>query len=334
MAVPDISGEDIKTPSTPKKVIIDTDPGIDDAMAIFFALKSPELDVIGLTTIFGNVQTVTATVNALHLLEFAGREDIPVSEGYRTSLRGAVKERIADFVHGSDGLGNTYPTLSDRKPIDTFAPDFLIQKVNEFPGEVTIVALGPLTNLAKAVEQDPTFAKKVGQIIILGGAFQVNGNVNPAAEANIYGDPEAADIVFTCGADILVVGINITHQVYWTGQDLVDLGESSSKFGKYLYAASHFYAKYHREAYDIDAIYLHDPATMVAAVDPSLMTFSEGAVRVQQEGICRGLTLFNNSNKVWHDPTDWCGIPPVKVAVAVNRERVASLLKERLTATS
>jgi inosine-uridine nucleoside N-ribohydrolase len=332
MAVPENVVGTIKQSSPPKKVIIDTDPGIDDAMAIFFALKSPELDVIALTTIYGNVRTPTATVNALHLLEFAGREDIPVSEGFRTSLRGELKERIADFVHGADGLGNTYPTLSDRKPIDTFAPDYLIQKVNEFPGEITIVALGPLTNLAAAVECDPTFAKKVGQIIILGGAFQVNGNVNPAAEANIYGDPEAADIIFTCGADILVVGINITHQVYWTGKDLEDLGRSDSKFGKYLYAASHFYATYHREAYDIDAIYLHDPATMVAAVDPSLMTYATGAVRVQKDGICKGLTLFNNSNKVWHDPTDWCGIPPVKVAVTVDRERVASLLKERLTA--
>jgi len=316
----------------PKKVIIDTDPGIDDAMAIFFALNSPELDVIGLTTIYGNVQTTTATANAIHLLEFAGREDIPVSQGFKTSLRGAVKNRMADFVHGSDGLGNTYPTLSDRKPIDTFGPDFLLQKVNEFPGEITIVALGPLTNLAKAVEDDPTFAKKVGQIIILGGAFSVNGNVNPAAEANIYGDPEAADIVFTCGADILVVGINITHQVYWTVEDLKELGMSESKFGKYLYAVSNFYAAYHKEAYDIDAIYLHDPATMVAAVDPSLLTYAEGVVRVQHTGICKGLTVLNHTCKKWHDPTEWCNRPAVKVAVSVDAGRVAALLKERLTA--
>ncbi|KAH9532207.1 hypothetical protein CY35_19G078200 [Sphagnum magellanicum] len=188
---------------SPKKVIIDTDPGIDDAMAILFAFQSPELDVIGLTTTYGNVKTTMATNNALHLCELAGREGVPVSQGLLTSLRGAAKERIADFVHGSDGLGNTYPPPPKTKAIDTFAPDFLIEKVNQYPGE--------------AVELDPTFAKKVGQIVILGGAFAVNGNVNPAAEANIFGDPEAADIVFICGANILVIGINITHQVYWTG---------------------------------------------------------------------------------------------------------------------
>lgn len=317
---------------SPKKVIIDTDPGIDDAMAILFAFQSPELDVIGLTTTYGNVRTTMATNNALHLCELAGREDVPVSQGLLTSLRGAAKERIADFVHGSDGLGNTYPPPPKTKAIDTFAPDFLIEKVNQYPGEVTIVALGPLTNLAKAVELDPTFAKKVGQIVILGGAFAVNGNVNPAAEANIFGDPEAADIVFICGANILVIGIDITHQVYWTGKDLEDLGRANGRFSKYLYNASKFYADYHRSSYDINAIYLHDPTTMVAALDPSLFTTAEGVVRVQQEGICRGLTLFNNTKKKFHEVSEWCNKPKIKVAITVDADRVSSLIKERLIA--
>jgi inosine-uridine nucleoside N-ribohydrolase len=115
----------------------------------------------------------------------------------------------------------------------------------------------------QAVELDPTFAKKVGQIVILGGAFAVNGNVNPAAEANVFGDPEAADIVFICGANILVIGIDITHQVYWTGKDLEDLGRANGRFSKYLYDASKFYADYHRSSYDINGNVCYWPIVFV-----------------------------------------------------------------------
>ncbi|KAG6546253.1 hypothetical protein Mapa_012292 [Marchantia paleacea] len=314
----------------PKKVIIDTDPGIDDAMAILLAFESPELDIIGMTTTYGNVRTTMATNNALHLCDLGGRDDIPVSQGLETSLRGQIKDRIADFVHGQDGLGNTNPPTPKRSAIAQSAPDFIRQKCKEYPGEVTIVALGPLTNLAKAVEDDPDFAKNVGQIIVLGGAFSVNGNVNPAAEANIYGDPEAADIVFTCGADIIIIGINVTHQVFFTGKEMEEVRDSKGKYGKYLYDVSKFYFAYHQVAYDIDAIYLHDPTTMIAAIDPSLFTYAQGVVRVQRDGICKGLTVFNNTQKKWAQPTDWCNLPQVKVAITVDAPAISKMMKDRL----
>ncbi|CAN6563860.1 unnamed protein product [Malus baccata var. baccata] len=200
-----------------KKIIIDTDPGIDDAMAIFVALQSPEVQVIGLTTIYGNVYTTLATRNALHLLEVAGRTDIPVAEGSHVTITKGTKLRIADFVHGADGLGNQNFPPPKGKPIEQSAAAFLVEQASLYPGKVTVVALGPLTNIALATQLDPEFAKNIGQIILLGGAFAVNGNVNPAAEANIFGDPDAADMVFTCGADILAMGINVTHQVVLTG---------------------------------------------------------------------------------------------------------------------
>ncbi|TYK19606.1 putative uridine nucleosidase 2 [Cucumis melo var. makuwa] len=167
---------------SPKKIIIDTDPGIDDAMAIFLALQSPELEVLGLTTIFGNVYTTLSTKNALHLLEIAGRTDIPVAEGSHVTITNGTKLRVADFVHGNDGLGNQNFPPPNGKPIDQAAAVFLVEQANLYPGEVTLVALGPLTNIALL---DSGFAKKIGKIIILGGAFFVNGNVNPAAEANV-----------------------------------------------------------------------------------------------------------------------------------------------------
>lgn len=313
-----------------KKIIIDTDPGIDDAMAIFVALRSPEVEVIGLTTIFGNVYTTLATRNALHLLEVAERGDIPVAEGSHVTVMQGTKLRIADFVHGSDGLGNQNFPPPKGKPIDQSAVAFLVEQANLYPGKVTVVALGPLTNIALAVQLDPTFPEKIGQIVILGGAFSVNGNVNPAAEANIFGDPEAADIVFTCGADVLAVGINVTHQVVLTDDDRDKLEKSEGKFARYLCKILELYFSYHREAYSTKGVYLHDPTALLAAVNPSLLTYTTGVVRVQTSGITRGLTLFDTTKKRYGEITEWSNKPTVKVAVTVDAPAVVELVMERL----
>ncbi|XP_076912373.1 putative uridine nucleosidase 2 [Bidens hawaiensis] len=314
----------------PKKIIIDTDPGIDDAMAIFLALRSPEVNVIGLTTVYGNVYTTLATRNALHLLEVAGRTDIPVAEGSHVSYMKATKLRVADFVHGVDGLGNQNFPQPKSKPIEKSAAEYLVEQAKLYPGQITVVALGPLTNIALAVELDPMFTKNIGQIVLLGGAYLVNGNVNPASEANIFGDPEAADIVFTCGADILAIGLNVTHQVILKDHDRDILADSDGIFAKYLSKILEFYFSYHREAYNMNGVYLHDPTTILAAVNPSLMTYTEGVVRVQTTGITRGLSLFFNKQKRFNEETEWCNKPTVKVAVTVDATEVVKLIMERL----
>lgn len=314
----------------PKKIIIDTDPGIDDAMAILLALRSPEVEVIGLTTIYGNVYTTLATRNALHLLEVAGRTDIPVAEGSHVTLTKGTKLRIADFVHGADGLGNQNFDPPKGKPLEQSAAAFLVEQAKLHPGKVTVVALGPLTNIALAIELDPEFCKNIGQIVLLGGAFSVNGNVNPAAEANIFGDPDAADIVFTCGADILAVGINVTHQVVLTDAERDKLIQSNGKFAQYLCKILEVYFSYHHEAYSMRGVYLHDPTALLAAVNPSLLTYTEGAVRVQTTGITRGLTLLYNKQKSFGEVTEWTDKPTVKVAVTVDAPTVVKLLMERL----
>lgn len=313
-----------------KKLIIDTDPGIDDAMAIFVALQSPEVEVIGLTTIYGNVYTTLATRNALHLLEVAERTDIPVAEGSHVTITKGTKLRIADFVHGADGLGNQNFLPPNGKPIEQSAATFLVEQANKYPGEVTLVALGPLTNIALAIQLDPAFAKNIGKIVILGGAFAVNGNVNPAAEANIFGDPDSADIVFTSGADILAVGINVTHQVVFTDADREKLAASNGKLAQYLCKILDVYYFYHYDAYNIKGVYLHDPATMLAAIDPSLFTWTEGAVRVQTSGITRGLTILYNKQKRFEEVTEWTDKPAVKVAVTVDAPEVVKLVMDRL----
>lgn len=313
-----------------KKIIIDTDPGVDDAMAIFLALRSPEVEVIGLTTIFGNVYTTLATRNALHLLEIAERTDIPVAEGSHVTITKGTKLRIADFVHGVDGLGNQNFPPPKGKAIEKSAAEFMVEQAKLYPGEVTVVALGPLTNVALAIQLDPTFSKNVGQIALLGGAFAVNGNVNPAAEANIFGDPDAADVVFTCGADILAVGINVTHQVVLTAADRDKLASSNGKFAQYLCKILEVYFSYHRDAYHMNGVYLHDPTALLAAVDPSLVTCVEGAVRVQTNGITRGLTILYNKKKRFAELTEWTDKPSVKVAVTVDASAIVKLLMDRL----
>ncbi|XP_058752076.1 probable uridine nucleosidase 2 [Vicia villosa] len=320
------------TQTEPKKIIIDTDPGIDDAMAIFLALRSPEIQVIGLTTIYGNVYTTLATRNALHLLEIAGRTDIPVAEGSHVTLTKGTKLRIADFVHGADGLGNQNFPPPNGKPIDESAAEFLVNQAKANPGKVTVVALGPLTNIALAIQMDPEFAKNIGQIVLLGGAFAVNGNVNPAAEANIFGDPDAADVVFTSGADVLAVGINVTHQVVLSGSDREKLASSKGKFAQYLTGILEVYFSYHCDAYNTNGVYLHDPTALLAAVDPSLVTCTEGAVRVQTSGITRGLTILYNKQKRFEEVTEWSNMPTVKVAVTVDAPRVVKLVMDRLVA--
>ncbi|CAI8605217.1 unnamed protein product [Vicia faba] len=316
----------------PKKIIIDTDPGIDDAMAIFLALRSPEIQVIGLTTIYGNVYTTLATRNALHLLEYAGRTDIPVAEGSHVTLMKETKLGVVDFVHGTDGLGNQNFPPPNGKPIEESAAEFLVNQAKANPEKVTVVALGPLTNIALAIQMDPEFAKNIGQIILLGGAFEVNGNANPAAEANIFGDPDAADVVFTSGADILAVGINVTHQVVLSGSDREKLASSKGKFAQYLTGILEVYFSYHCDAYNTNGVYLHDPTALLAAVDPSLVTCTEGAVRVQTSGITRGLTLLYNKQKRFEEVTEWSNMATVKVAVTVDAPRVVKLVMDRLVA--
>ncbi|KAH7547644.1 hypothetical protein FEM48_Zijuj01G0331700 [Ziziphus jujuba var. spinosa] len=297
-----------------KKIIIDTDPGIDDTMAIFVALRSPEVEVIGLTTIYGNVYTTLATRNALHLK--------------------GTKLRIADFVHGADGLGNQNFPTPKGKPIELSAASFLVQQANLYRGQVTVVALGPLTNIALAIQLDPEFSRNIGQIVVLGGAFAVNGNNEKSLilgfNGQIFGDPDAADIVFTSGADVLAVGINVTHQVIMTDTDREELASSKGKFAQYLSKILEVYFSYHHDAYSTRGVYLHDPTALLAAVNPSLITYTEGVVRVQTSGITRGLTILYNKQKRFEEVTEWSNKPSVKVAVTVDAPTVVKLIMERL----
>ncbi|KAL8140546.1 hypothetical protein V2J09_006567 [Rumex salicifolius] len=312
-----------------QKLIIDTDPGIDDSMTILMAFQTPEVEIIGLTTIFGNVYTEVATRNALLLCEMAGYPDVPVAEGSSEPLKGG-KPRIADFIHGSDGLGNLSLPPSTSSKCEKSAAEFLVDKVSEFPGEISVLALGPLTNIALAIKRDSSFASKVKRVIVLGGAFFCLGNVNPAAEANIYGDPEAADVVFTSGAEITVVGINITTQVKFTDDDLDELRRSKGKNAEVLANMCKFYRDWHLKSDGVAGIFLHDPVSFTALVRPDLFTYKKGAVRVETQGICVGHTLMDQGLKGWNTSNPWTDCSPVSVAWTVDVEEVIKYIKQQL----
>ena len=219
----------------PRKILIDTDPGIDDAMAIFYALESPELDVVGLTTIFGNADVTVATTNALKLLEIAGRSDIPVAKGVDKPLAMPYRGPVA-FVHGEDGQGDVFlpPPTTDGARMD--APHFIIRSVLDAPGEITLVALGPLTNIATAMQLEPTLGSHLGGIVLMGGNAFSGGNASPAAEANILNDPEAADIVFGADCQIVMAGLDVTEHIVMTSDDLARMSSFDNPRAQHLAA--------------------------------------------------------------------------------------------------
>ena len=194
-----------------KRLIIDTDPGVDDSMAILLALRSPEVQVEALTVVFGNGGVEQTTANALRVLEIARRADIPVISGANMPLLRPYRGK-GYRVHGRDGLGDTNLPPSKSQPQPGHAAEYLVSRIMDEPGQLTLVAVGPLTNLALAVSLEPQIAQNVQEVIIMGGAATGPGNASPVAEANIHNDPEAAKVVFHAGWPLTMVGLDVTRK--------------------------------------------------------------------------------------------------------------------------
>ncbi|GGD62511.1 nucleoside hydrolase [Lacimicrobium alkaliphilum] len=311
-----------------KKIIIDTDPGVDDALAIVLAFNSPELDVIGLTTVFGNVAVQRSTANALILSEFASYP-VPVYEG-----QGAPMQRdtphYPDFVHGADGFGNIDWPASDKQAESQNAVDFIIEQIRANPGQITIVALGPLTNLGRALEQAPDIAGLVEEVVIMGGAVHANGNVSPVAEANIIGDPHAADKVMTARWPLVMVGLDVTSQVLLSKDHTAAIAAANPTQGKLLHQACDFYIDYYRDELGIPGCMVHDPSTIAYLLDPSLFETLSGPIRVATDGLAMGQTIFAIAGRRYPYP-GWENKPNQQVCFKVDKQRVLDLLVDRLS---
>ncbi len=299
----------------PRRIVIDTDPGIDDAMAIFYALRSPELDVLGLTTVYGNAWTPIATANALRLLEIAGRPDIPVAQGAEQPLFGAF-DSPADFVHGADGQGDTHLPPPSGRALDVHAAQFLIDTVMSDPGNVTIVALGPLTNLALALKLRNDLDRSIREIVLMGGNAFVPGNASPAAEANTYNDPEASDMVFGAACPVTMVGLDVTMNVRMLPADLARFAEADDPMCQHIARMLPCYRRFYSSRSGIDYIPIHDSTTISWLRLPQHFTARSLPIRVDTVGIGRGKTWPSLGEVDAEGP--WLGRPPVNVLVDVN----------------
>jgi len=310
------------------KIIIDTDPGIDDAMAILFAFGAAEIEVLGLTTVFGNVSAERATLNALTLTQWEGKT-VPVAKGADTPLMMEPRKH-ADYVHGQDGFGNIgWPEAACERDVRS-APHFIVDTVNANPGEVTLVALGPLTNLALALELDPDIASKVKEVVLMGGAVHETGNVSPVAEANLINDPHAGDAVFGADWPVTMIGLDVTHQVLLKAGVLERIEAANPEQGGFLNKAAQHYFGFYREAMGIDGCYFHDAATIAYVLDPSLFGCRHGAIRVATDGLAIGQTMMAPEGRTF--PTEgWENRPLVKVAIEVDDVRVLSLFERTLS---
>lgn len=309
-----------------KKIILDLDTGVDDALALSYALASEELELIGVTGTYGNVLMDTGVRNNLAILELFGRTDVPVYAGlpHASTRDGFEVLDISEFIHGKNGIGEA--ELPD--PQGAIAPepavDFLVNSVREFGDDLVIVATGPMTNLAAAINQDPAFADNA-HIVIMGGALTVPGNVAPWAEANINQDPDAANELFQQAKDVTMIGLDVTLQTLLTYEETARWRGLGTAGGDFLAVATDYYIKaYETTAPHLGGCGLHDPLAVAVAVDPSLVTCLDINMKVDTEGETRGRTIGDEERL--NDP-----VKTARVAVGVDVDRFLGELMQRLT---
>jgi len=286
---------------SPRRVIIDTDPGVDDAMAILLALNSPELKVEALTVVPGNVDASQGLENALKLTSLAGRCDLPVAGGAQHPLN--QKLITAQFWHGKNGLAGVELPAPKCKADSRFGPDLIIELVHKYPHEITLIPVGPLTNIALAVSKDPSIVPLVKDIVIMGGSIS-GGNVNGAAEANIYGDPEAASIVFNAGWMVTMIGSDVGERTLITRKHLQELQSVHGPESDFMAKLTDFYIS-RSEASGYAGAAMYDPLAVATVIDAKMVTLKDMHVDVETKGeFTRGETVANrtgsNENNVLH----------------------------------
>jgi purine nucleosidase len=308
---------------TPRKIIIDTDPGQDDAVAILLALASPEIDVLGITAVAGNVPLPLTEKNARIVCELAGRPDVRVFAGCDAPLARPLV--TAEHVHGKTGLDG--PQMADpTMPLqDQHAVDFIIQTLREEPsGTVTLVPVGPLTNIATAFQRAPDIIPRVREIVLMGGAYFAVGNITPAAEFNIYVDPEAAKIILAAGVPLVVMPLDVTHKALTTRARIDAFRAMGTRVGDMVAAWTDFFERFDMAKYGSEGAPLHDPCTIAYLIDPSL--FSGRLINVEIETgseLTLGMTV-----------ADWWGVtdrPKNALFIGdIDAEGFYALLAERL----
>lgn len=322
----------------PRPVIFDTDPGVDDAMALYFALAHPGIDVVGITTTFGNVTVEQAALNALYLCEIAGK--------HRAVTRGVAtpwckpSESPPMHIHGADGLGNLAQRVAVKQALDPrSSAQFIVDRAREQPGELTLVAVGPLGNLSLALKLEPQLPQLLREVILMGGTVLEPGNVSPVAEANLWNDPHAADAVFTAGWKLTMVGLDVTHRVILPVSLFKKIADHHQHLATdTLHQAVSFYANFYSGLYphvaEIHGCFGHDVLAFVYLVSPELFTTEPGRIRVATEGLAQGQTMMNRKAFVNYPQAGWeQDKPTTQVCMTVNAPACLTLIEETLMAS-
>jgi inosine-uridine nucleoside N-ribohydrolase len=314
----------------PHRIIFDTDPGIDDAMALFFAHRSPDIVLEGITTVLGNHTIEVVTRNALYLTErFAIRA--PVHQGASTPLVVPAGDPPT-FVHGEDGLGNIEPAAPAGSAASVDAARFIVDTVNASPGEISLVAVGRLTNLALALRLDPAIAKRVKQVVVMGGALGSNehtGNVTPVAEANIHGDPHAADEVASAPWPIAWVGLDVTMNCMLHRDRQERLRDQGGEIGRFVWDISRFYEASYYDRHKVPGFPVHDSCAIAYLLAPELFTVQQGPLRVIAEGISQGQTIQVPDGRTF-PYAGWADTPSQTGCLAADTDAVLDLYERTL----
>jgi inosine-uridine nucleoside N-ribohydrolase len=316
-------------------VIYDTDPGVDDAMALYYALAHPAIELLGITTTFGNVTAPQATANALYLTQLADR-NLPVAQGAQQPL---VKHAEAppDYIHGADGLGNLPSRAAATGQADPrSAAQFIVDMARQHPGQITLVPVGPLTNMALALQLEPQLPQLLKQVVLMGGSIAEQGNVSPVAEANIWCDPHAADAVLTAGFKLTMVGLDVTYQV------LLPVSMFEKIAAKHRHAATDtllhavkFYSAFYQSRFahlkDFNGCYGHDVLALIRLTNPELFGCESGPTRVVSEGITQGHTIMKRQAFMQYPQTGWeASVPTITACMTVDVPAVTQLLETTL----
>ncbi|HEX2153180.1 MAG TPA: nucleoside hydrolase [Acidimicrobiia bacterium] len=301
-------------------LIIDCDPGHDDAIALLLALASPEVDVLGVTTVGGNSGLVNTTRNALTVLEVAGRTEVPVAAGCDHPLVRQLE--VADHVHGKTGMDGPVLDPPVTQPLDVHAVDFLAETIASSPEPLTITPIGPLTNIAMLLRHYPSVRDNIARIVLMGGAIGL-GNRTPAAEFNIWSDPEAADVVFGAGLDVTMVGLDVTHQARMGrahGERLRPMG----RCGAFVADLLEFFVRFHERVYGLDSSPIHDAVAVADVIWPKLLEADSFHVAVETSSEkSRGRTLVDRWRVTGKEPN-------ARVGLAIDGDRFGDLVVDRI----